>query len=101
MKKVNKILIGRPAVSTLLQVILEFYKLRLRYLSACCECTKLLEMFVMRTFMIQHLCPPGLTCGAVPRNWTGAAETFSAPASPDSSDAERSAEIPSCVRQFR
>src|SRR6266581_7687229 len=47
-KKVSEIGIGRPALSTMLQVILEFYKFPLGDLSACCQCAKLLVIFGMR-----------------------------------------------------
>src|SRR5262245_57031125 len=101
MKKVNKIGIRRLAGSTLLQMILEFYKLRLRDLPACCECAKLLEIFVMGTFMIQHLCPPGSTSGVVPRNWSRTVETSSKTAALDNNGAEHSAVTRSCVQRFR
>src|SRR5215831_17589205 len=75
MKKVNKIGIGRPALFTLLQMILEVYELRFGDLPACSECTKLPEIFRMRTFMIQHRWPLGSISGALPRNSIGTAET--------------------------
>src|SRR5262245_55746615 len=71
MKKVNKIGVGRLALFTMLQMILEFYELRFGDLPACCECTKLLEIFRMRTFMIQHRWPLGSIFGGVPSELDG------------------------------
>jgi hypothetical protein len=51
-KKVDKLSIRRPAVSTVPHVILEFYKLRFGDLPAGRERAKLSEVFGMRNIRI-------------------------------------------------
>src|SRR4051794_3359528 len=100
MKEVHKIGIGRLAASAVLQVVLEFDKLRFGDLPAGRKRAEFLVVLGMGSFRIQHHWPHGETSGAVHPSQAAPAETSSTPPVPDSNDAARWRATPSCARQF-